>query len=443
MSYLFIVCVVLIPALCAFVVAGRRDGAWLCALVVFAGVLFLDVLWLVDDEVPFLGGGIDDEVYFTVSKRSFNSVSDWFDLTQFKKTHEQAGYPMLLSWVHQFVGDSLYHRKAVNVLVFLMLAVVWFAIGKEIGERRLGFVFASGVLLATPLWFYWIFLLKDMTITFLQSLFILGLIQLLSHRSMARSYGLIVLSTLLTIPFRSQLALVNLATLTGAIFLGMGSGGSWKRSLLKVTVMGGMFLGLLVLGQNPDLLHQLGVAGEHQALDTQSVQAEVEFRGRSRTAQFANMLVFPLLYLMGEVAAFNPKAWVTGGHNLIRGLSMVPWIYVGVPLFVSGAWMIIRRQRYQEGEVRVSHGQGEDYRVDQARPARAQLLVLLMFALIYAGVSWISADTTRWRIPAMPSMVAIAGFAWVALSKQQRFGMLLGWGLLLSGSLAVYHAVFK
>ena len=442
MGYLFIVCVVLIPASCSFLVAGKRDGIRIGVLVILAGICFLSALWMIDEAMSFTGGG-DDKVYFTVSKRSFDNVSAWFDLRQFQKTHEQAGYPLLLSWVHQIAGDSLYHRKALNVFVFLMLALVWFEIGKQIGGHNLGFVFALGVVLATPLWFYWMFLLKDMTITFLQSLFILGLIHLLSHRSTARSYGLIVLSTVLTIPFRSQLALVNLVALAGATVLGMGSGRSWKSSFLKVTMMGGMLLGLLVLGQNPEMLSQLGVRGEHQALDTESVQAEVEFRGRSRTAQFTNALMFPLLYLMGEVAAFNPKVWGDVNPPLIRGLSMVPWIYVGVPLFISGAWIIVRGRKFQQEAVQITTGQGVDHPVDPVRPARAQLSVLLMFALIYAGVSWISADTTRWRIPAMPSMVAIAGFAWVALSKQQRFGVLLGWGLLLSVLFIIYYSVFK
>lgn len=442
MSYLFIVCVVLIPALCSFVVAERRDRGRLCLLVTSAGIFILSVLWLVDEAFPFSVTG-DDQGYFNASKRSFNSVSDWFDLRQFKKTHEQAGYPMLLSWVHQFAGDSLYHRKAVNVFFFLMLALVWFGIGRHIGGGRVGFVFASGVLLTTPLWYYWIFLLKDMTITFLQSLFILGLVHSLSHRSVMRGYGLIVLSTVLIIPFRSQLALVNLAALAGATLLRTGSQRSWKTSFFKVAMTGGMFLIVLLLGMNPEILQQLGVSGEHQSLDTQSVQAEVEFRGRSRTAQFTNALIFPLLYLMGEVAAFNPRAWEHVGATLIRGISMVPWIYIGVPLFVTGTWMILRQKRFREGVVRISAGQGGDPLVDPVRPERAHLLIILMFVLIYAGVSWVSADTTRWRMPAMPPMVAIAGFAWVTMNTQQRFGMLLGWGLLLSVSLIAYYAVFK
>ena len=146
---------------------------------------------------------------------------------------------------------------------------------------------------------------------------------------------------------------------------------------------------------------------------------------------------------MGEVAAFNPKSWGDVGAPLIRGLSMLPWIYIGLSLSVTGTWMILRQQRFREGAVQISAGQEGDPLVDPVRPERTQLLVLLMFVLIYAGVAWGSADTTRWRMPGMPPMVAIAGFAWVTMNKQQRFGMLLGWGLLLSVSLMVYYMVLK
>ena len=442
MSYLFILCVVLIPALCSFLIAGKRDGGRVCLLVVLAGIFFLSVLWQVDEAMPFSGGG-DDKDYYNASKRSFNSVSDWFDLRQFKRTHEQAGYPLLLSWVHQCVGDSLYHRKALNVFFFLMLALVWFGIGRHIGGRRLGFVCASGVVLTTPLWFYWMFLWKDMAITFLQSLFILGLVQSMSHRSVARGYGVIVFSTVLTIPFRSQLALVNLAALAGATLLQTGSRRSWKSSLLKVAMTSGIILSLLIAGTNPEVLHQLGVTGERRSLDVAALQADIEFKERSRPAHVTNALKFPLLYLVGETAAFSPKSWGNVDAALIRGLSMVPWIYVGLPLFVTGTWMIVRRQRFPEGAVHLSAGQEGNPLDDPVRPERAHLLVLLMFVLIYAGVAWESGNTTRWRMPAMPPMVAIAGFAWVTMNTQQRFWMLLGWALLLSVFLMAYYAVLR
>lgn len=409
---------------------------------VLTGTFFLSVLWRIDEVIPFAGVG-DDKDYFNASIRLFRSISDWFDLRQFKETHEQAGYPLVLSWVHQLVGASLYHRKALNVFLFLMLALIWFGIGRRIGGQRLGFVFASGVLLTTPLWFYWIFLWKDMAITFLQSLLILGLIQTLSNRSVAQGYGLIVLTTILTIPFRSKLALVNLVALASTTLLRTEARRSWKISVVKVAMTGVIILSILIAGRNQEILHQLGVRGEFRSLETESVQTELKLRGQSRSAQFTNALTFPLIYLMGEVAAFNPKSWDDMGPPLIRGLTMVPWIYVGVPLFVTGTWMILRKQKFPEVAQYISVGQQGDSLVDSKRPERAPLLVLLMFVLIYAGVAWASADTTRWRMPAMPPMVAIAGVAWVTLNTQQRFWMLLGWGVFLSASFIVYYAVLR
>jgi hypothetical protein len=442
MSSLLLVCVVLVPGAISFLIAGRRDGGRLSALLGLAGILFLAVLWQIDEAIPFAGIG-DDKDYFTASKQTFNNLNDWIDVRRYKRTHEQAGYPLLLAWVHQLAGGSLYHRKAVNVFFFLMLALVWFGIGKHIGGRRLAFVSATGVLLATPLWFYWIFLFKDMVITFLQSMFILGLVKSRSPRSVAGGYGLIALSTVLTIPFRSKLALVNLVTLAGSTLLRTGSRQSWKTSFLKVVMAAGIVLSILIVGTNPEILQRLGVAGEHRTLDVESVQAEVERKGGSRSAHFTSTLMFPLLYLVGEVAAFNPSSWGNLQAPLIRGLSMVPWIYVGVPLFLTGTWMIVRQRKSQDGVGQIAASLQTKPQADSIQSSRGDLFVLLLFVLIYAGVAWGSADTTRWRMPAIPPMVAIAGYAWITLSRQQRLQLLLSWALLLSFSFMGYYVIIK
>lgn len=442
MNALFLLCVILVPAVCSFLIAGQREGVRLSALLTVAGLLCLAVLWHVDDAIPFSGNG-DDQDYLNASKQTFNSLSDWVDVRRYKRTHEQAGYPLLLAWAHQFVGESLYHKKSLNVLLFLMIAVTWFKIGLEIGGRRLAFVCAMGVLLMTPLWFYWMFLLKDMAITLLQSIFILGVIQSLSSRAAVKGYFLIAMSTLLLIPFRSKLALVNLVVLAGATILQMGSLQSWKGSLLRVVMSGGIIVSILVVGRNAELLREMGVAGEHRALDSQSVQAEFDYRGQTRMAIFANIVKFPFLYLVGEVAALNPRSWDEGGSGLIRGLSMVPWIAVGLPLFTVGTWNMLRPQKYSEVAMRLSSKSQEGQHSGPGKPERVHLLVLLMFVLIYAGVAWVSADTTRWRMPAMPAMGAIAGFAWITMNGQQRLWTLGVWGLMLSAFCIAYYAVFR
>lgn len=141
-SYLLVAGVVLIPVLYSIVIGGRRDGLRLALLIFLAGVAFLFALWQIDELLPFAGAG-DDEDYYRASKRSFRDLSNWFDLTQFRATHEQGGYPLLLSWVHQWAGDSLFHRKALNVFFFLMLAVVWFEIGRITGGQTLGLISAD------------------------------------------------------------------------------------------------------------------------------------------------------------------------------------------------------------------------------------------------------------------------------------------------------------
>lgn len=442
MSEILIASVILIPSICSFVVAEKKDGIRLCALLVLAGIFFLIVLWQVDDTLPFSGSG-DDKDYFNASKQTFNSLNDWFDVQRYKQTHEQAGYPLLLAWVHQFVGDSLYHKKAVNILTFLLIALTWFQIGMKIAGRRLAFTCAVGVLLMTPLWFYWMFLFKDMVITFLQSIFILGVVQSLSNRSVGKGYLLIALSTILVIPFRSKLALINLVALAGAVILGLRSPSSWNVILLRVVMAGAIIVSILVVGKNADLLREMGVAGEHRSLDSQSVEAEFESRGQTRAVMFANAVKFPFLYLVGEVAAFNPKSWERGKISLIRGLSMVPWIVVGLPFFAVGTWNVLWPRKFSEIALRTSLQREGTHYSGPMIPERTHMLVLLMFVLLYAGVAWVSADTTRWRMPAMPAMGAIAGFAWIAMHKQQRLLMLLSWGFILSIFLIVYYAVLR
>ncbi len=440
-SYLLVAGVVLIPVLYSIVIGGRRDGLRLALLIFLAGVAFLFALWQIDELLPFAGAG-DDEDYYRASKRSFRDLSNWFDLTQFRATHEQGGYPLLLSWVHQWAGDSLFHRKALNVFFFLMLAVVWFEIGRITGGQTLGLISAVGVIGATPLWFYWLFLFKDMAITFLQSLFILGLIQTMTQKGVMRGYLLVGVSTILTLPFRSKLALVNLVALGGGNLVAAERRRSLTTTFVKVVLAVGFAFLMLILGTNPKLLGKLGVAGEHRTLDSESVRAEIEQRERSRSAQFTNVLMFPVLYLVGEVAAFNPRSWERSDASLIRAICMVPWIYIGVPLFLQGVWLILR-PREKLAVQGVAHTERSAEQSARATAVRAPLLILLMFVLVYAGVAWASADTTRWRMPALPPMVAISGFAWTTLSVQRRFTLLVGWGLCLSFSLVTYYAILR
>jgi hypothetical protein len=441
-GFVFLVCVVLMPVICSYLVAGKRDGPRLAGLICFAGITFLLLLGFFNDAFPFAGGG-DDEEYFKASKRSFESLGDWFDTGKYEQ-HEQKGYPLLLSWVHQFAGDSLFHLKALNVFFLLQIAVVWFVIGKVMGGRRLAFIYASGVLLATPLWSYWVFLLKDMTIAFLQSIFILGLVLFISRKYRFRGYVVIAVSTLAIIPFRSMMALFNVALLVVCMFLPRGSGTSRGSWALWLTLVASLVLGLWLLLSQPGMMEALGAKGETRSLTAEAVQAQAESAETQRRFYHKNPLTFPLLFLVGEADALNPAAWGRFDRTLLRPLSMVPWIYFGLPFVLAGIAMMFRRRPPQK-VFALEVGQSGDSRAgeDWRRRQSSSLLVLLAFIVAYGGLAWFSADTTRMTLSAIPPMVGIAGFGWANMSGNARITLLTAWIFSFSVLIFMYYLVLR
>jgi hypothetical protein len=424
----FLIGVVLLPTICARVVAGKRYTDHLFGLTCIAGIAFLVMLLMFNDTFPFAGGG-DDEGYFEASKISLGSWGDWFDTAQFER-HQQAGYPLVLSWVHQISGDSLFHLKALNVFFLLEIALVWFAIGKVIGGRRLAFIYAYGMLLATPLWYYWLFLLKDMAITLLQSIFLFGLILFVAGEHRFRSYAVIALSTLAVIPLRSMLAILNVILLIAGTFLQQPSGTSGVRFGTRITLVASLVVGLWLLSSQPGMMETLGVKGNDRSLTAEGVLAQVERAEgeREQSAQYA--LMFPVRYLVGETDALNPANWGRFDLEILRPLSMVPWIFFGLPFFLAGVAIILRRIRPWKMFVSgVRHndarGTGEDLR----RRQTSFLLVLLAFIVVYGALGWLSGTTVRWTLPAIPPMVGIAGFAWSKMSRDARIRRLIAFDL--------------
>ena len=82
-GYFFLISVVLLPVICARLVAGKGYTFHLAGLIGFAGIAFLLMLLLFNDEFPFAGGG-DDEDYFYASNQSFTSLGDWFDMARYE-----------------------------------------------------------------------------------------------------------------------------------------------------------------------------------------------------------------------------------------------------------------------------------------------------------------------------------------------------------------------
>lgn len=441
---------VVVPLVCARYSALDRDKFLVSQLFGVAAVIFLGVLLLVAESVPFAGGG-DDQVYFEVSKREFKTIGDWFDLSQFNRTHEQAGYPMLLTWIHQISGSSLFVSKALNVFFFLMIAAIWFVIGKTIGGRRLAFVYATGILLCTPLWYYWMFLLKDMVIVLLQSWLLLGVVLLLTKGRRIQGYWFVALSTIAIIPFRSVLALVHVAVLGLAIVLEPSKKRSGGRLVAKVLVVGSVAVAVLIIGSRPELLGDLGVVGSGRMLEQGAVETTLALHDMARPDYFYNPIKFTLVYLVGEFAAFNPNTWGSGNFLMTRAGSTVPWTYFGLPLFLAGILLVLRKRRLPAEPPRVLQQwqpsawgvQRPEWRTETITPDRAYLLLFLGFILLYMAVSWLSGDTTRWRMASFPPMIGIAGVAWLSLGRRRRATLLILWGWVVSFLLLGYYVLVK
>ncbi|HYJ77972.1 MAG TPA: hypothetical protein VEW03_00015, partial [Longimicrobiaceae bacterium] len=271
---------VLLVAL-AVAAAWRADGGGrrllFAGVVLYAALGFGLLLAAVSASVPFGSGG-DDLSYYTASLRRL-SGSDWFDLGQFS-FFEQAGYPLVLSWVHQVAGDSLYARKALNLCLFLVLAAVWLAIGRAASGRRLGYAFGFAILLATPLWVFWAFLFKDMVIVLIQSFFLLGMVRLATGRGGTATWMPIVLGTVLLVPFRIYLVLLNIGVLVAtAVLLGRQSGRR-KAAMLAGTAL--VLGGVVSLGGNVAMLSAFGAKGRNRALNYESLREVSELYADQR-----------------------------------------------------------------------------------------------------------------------------------------------------------------
>lgn len=437
----FLVLIVLVPLLCARLVAGRQQAFHLASVIGFAGVAFLLILVAFDSTIPFTDGG-DDLGYYDASNVAFASPADWFDTSKYD-SHEQAGYPLLLSWVHQLAGPSLFHRKALNVFFMLLLALVWFAIGRAIGGDRLAFVYAYAILLAPPLWFYWLFLLKDLPITLLQSVYLLGLIRFVAGERRLRAGVVIALSTLAVIPFRVMLAASNLGLLLVCVLF-QGRSAAKTSWVTGPVLAAALVAGMLLLVSRPDIVESFGAKGEARSLTMDSLEGQIRYFEAQREGKVQNPLIFPILYLIGETDALNPTTWNQVDVSLVRPVSMLPWIFFGLPFFLAGIAIILYRTRTWQ---RLIAFVGLD-RVFRAGPVldrrqRRGLQVLIVFIIAYAVLAWLIGTTVRWTLPAVPAMIAIAGFACANMKSYTSILLLIGFDLSLLSLIATYYAVLK
>lgn len=422
----FLTLAVLTHTLVKRIVKGP-DRKWVSMVVLAAWLCFFPLIEMVNHWFPFTGAG-DDEDYFRLAATPFDSLADVFDLTKFIGLMEQPGYPWLLSIVYQLTGQDLLAFKLLNLACFVLLIPVWYRIGVEVDSRRFGRAMALAILLLTPLWFYWMFLLKDMIIVLLQSIFLLGAVQV--SRTPGKAGWLLVLTaTLALIPFRSPLVLLNMAVLAGTVALMLVRRRQPGRSFATLSIAAIVIWGVLNIASNPEWMAFAGIYSEHRVIKLESVTESAMSRGEVSTMDRS---LFPLLYLFSETSGLNPRASADFNPGNLRGVLAVPWIFVGVPFFMCGLLWLMR------SDPRLIHRGGAP------KPKSSRLIAtpwgtLALFILGYMIVSWAVGDTTRWRIPDLPAMAAVALAGWLSLAPQTRLTILICWIAASGTSLSLFY----
>jgi hypothetical protein len=404
--------------------ASRRHKRFLATLAGVEWLIMLPLLILLNDLWPYTGGG-DDGGYHAVAA-GFGSLAEALNPSTYIGTLEQPGYPILLAPAALLSGGDLLALKLVNLTTLVLITCIWSRIGFELeGERfaRLVGFFVAGL---TPIWYYAFFLLKDLPIALLQSLTVLSAIWVMKGQ-WRKGLGLGAVATLLLIPLRSYLAVMNLAVLAaGALLSGFAAGRARKRDRVGMprTLIAGASLvcviGLAYVATDPGTASALGLRVETRTISRESIEMTAQFHGQASLIQRA---LFPILYFVSETAGLN--ALFSGDMidpGIFRGLLALPWIFFYLPFLMIGIWTLATR-------------------IGPRKLAGSPWVIVIVLCVVYLGVSWIVGDTTRWRIPDLPALATIAALGFSSIREATRSLITIGWPALVLNGAALYYWV--
>jgi len=410
--------IVFVPAslLIASRVAAKGDRQFLIKCVVFAWVLQSFIVAFMNNWRPFAGGG-DDMNYFNLADVPIQNVSDALDLTRFIGYIEQPGYPWMLSLLNALTGHDLLVFKFLNLFFLILLALTWYRIGLILESQQFARQMMLGILFLTPQWYYIFFLLKDMSISLLQSIFMLAAIQLwVSTR--VRPIITAVLSSLVLLPFRTTLIVQNAAVLLGS-FIIKAFGRRVRGNRLMPLLLGLLIFGVsLPLVTNPDVMIFFGIYTSDRVIGTEEWLGTGDRIGPSSEI---NRILFPLEYLLIETSGLSPNAWSRFDSIWLRGVLAIPWIFLLLPFFFKGLHWLFRTP---DG---VRPAQGLVLRFQQSRVVTSPWSLVLFFILVSVSISWTVGTSTRWRLADMPMMAAIAMAGWTYTRPKLRKQLLFLW----------------
>lgn len=392
-----------------------------------AFISLLPVIGLINDWLPFSGAGDDSNYFWLASVAS--SWSDVIDSQLFSRYMAQPGFVMLLNAFNLVFAPSLFGFKVLNLTFFLLLVQVWSRIVAEIEGVKFARRFLMCCVALTPMWFYFFFLLKDMLIALTLAIFLLGVVFAWKTPSRLLAWGLQLLAVIAVIPLRAPLV-AQMLVVTIAVTIGRVTAGGPSKHRTVVLLFGATFAAVAVsIASNPAFFDALGVTSESRTLDD---GAMIERANLMMRESMMRRTLFPLLYLFSETSAFSMTSWQVLNAAWLRGMLALPWIFLGVPLFILGVIGLIRTQ------VPSDVAAPRRYGFLQSRMFATPWLAVVVFIAVSAAISWVVGDTTRWRIADMPALLAVAVSATKTSRAGRVFAVTATWALCISALFAMF-----
>lgn len=384
----------------AVAAADRRDRRFASSWAAVSWLVLSALTVVVHLNMPFAGGG-DDEDYYRLASRPVASVAQLFDLARFVDETEQSGYPWALSIVSSALGNDLLGLKFFNLALFLLTCVVWSRIGALLADSEFARRLSVWTVFLSPLWFYFFFLLKDLAIVLLQSLFLLGLVKLWIGQT-RRGWLIVATASIVTLLFRAPLVVQN-AGIAGICIVLQTTTAKRKQRATGTAVVGIALVAiLLVLASNEAFLRLLGIYAESRVLGSEAMWEQGRTFNEESQAQRS---LFPALYLLSETAGLNVSTWQRLDASWLRGVLALPWIGLFVPVVLLGLpWLFSAPADCEPPEADRSWWM-------KRRLISTPWSVIVVFIASSVAVSWVVGDTTRWRLADMPALTAIAACA--------------------------------
>lgn len=406
-------------------VPGMRRFAMLLHSLAF--ISLLPLLGFINHWLPFSGAGDDSDYYWLA--RVAGSWPDALDTQRFAMYMAQPGFVMFLNAFNLVFSPTLLGFKVLNLTLFLLTAQVWARIVAEIEGVLVARRFALWCVVLTPMWFYFLFLLKDMLIALTSAIFVLGVVFAWKTPSRLLPWGLQLLAVLAVVPLRAPLVAQMLVVTIVATVGKITAGGLIKHRTILLFYGSAFTAAAVYMASNPAFLDTFGVTSQSRTLGDNSMVQRASSMMQDSTIKRG---LFPLLYLFSETSAFNLASWQALDAAWLRGLLALPWILLGVPAFILGLFGLLRTQAQADAPAY------RKWRLLRSSMFATPWVVVVAFIAVSAATSWVVGDTTRWRISDLPALLAVAVSASRTLHPRKVFSVTAIWALCVAALFAAF-----